>query len=82
MIQPCYDSKLLFLAEFLVYYDFFFVSIKKPKHIGDVMVIVLVSSTTSADREFEHRSSQTNDYEIGFCCFSAKHSAIRRKSKD
>jgi hypothetical protein len=25
---------------------------------------------------------QTKDYEIGICCFSAKHAALRRKSKD
>jgi hypothetical protein len=31
---------------------------------------------------FEPRSGQTKDYEIGICCFSAKHAALRRKSKD
>jgi len=25
---------------------------------------------------------QTKDYAIGICCFSAKHAALRRKSKD
>jgi hypothetical protein len=25
---------------------------------------------------------QTKDYRIGVCCFSAKHTALRRKSKD
>ena len=31
----------------------------------------------------EPRSSQTKDYKIGICCFSAiKHTALRRKSKD
>jgi hypothetical protein len=25
---------------------------------------------------------KTNDYKIGICCFSAKHEALRRKSKD
>jgi hypothetical protein len=44
------------------------------------MVNVLTSSIV--DREFEPRSCQTNDYKIGICCFSAKHAAIRRKSKD
>jgi hypothetical protein len=34
------------------------------------------------DRGFEPRSGKTKDYEIGICCFSAKHAAIRRKSKD
>jgi hypothetical protein len=31
---------------------------------------------------FEPRSGQTKDYEIGICCFSAKHAALRRKNKD
>jgi hypothetical protein len=30
----------------------------------------------------EYRSGQTKDYEIGICCFFAKHAALRRKSKD
>jgi hypothetical protein len=30
---------------------------------------------------FERRSGQTKDYKIGICCFSAKHAALRRKSK-
>ena len=25
---------------------------------------------------------QTKDYKMGICCFSAKHAALRRKSKD
>jgi hypothetical protein len=41
---------------------------------------VLVSS--AVDRGFEPRSGQTKDYKIGICCFSAKHAALRRKSKD
>jgi hypothetical protein len=44
------------------------------------MVRVLASS--SVDRGFEPRSGQTKDYKIGICCFSAKHAALRRKSKD
>jgi hypothetical protein len=27
-------------------------------------------------------SGQTKDYKIGMCCFSAKHAAVRKKSKD
>jgi hypothetical protein len=34
------------------------------------MVSVLTSS--AVDRGFESRSSQTKDYTIGICCFSAK----------
>jgi hypothetical protein len=34
------------------------------------------------DRGFEPRPSQTKDYKIGICCFSIKHTALRRWSKD
>jgi hypothetical protein len=44
------------------------------------MVSVLASS--AVDRGFEPRSSQTKDYKIGICFLSAKHTALRRKSKD
>ena len=30
----------------------------------------------------EPRSGQTTDYKTGICRFSAKHAALRRKSKD
>ena len=43
--------------------------------IGGVMVSVV-------DHGFESRSGQTKDYQIGICCFSANHAALRRKSKD
>ena len=49
-------------------------------HIDGVMVSVLASS--AVDRGFEPRSGQTKDYKIGIYCFSAKHPALRRKSKD
>ena len=48
--------------------------------IGAVMVIVFASSVI--DRGFEPRSGQTKDYKIDMCCLSAKHVALRRKSKD
>jgi hypothetical protein len=44
------------------------------------MVSVLTSSVV--DRVFELRSDQTKDYKIGMCCFSTKHTTLRRKSKD
>jgi hypothetical protein len=34
------------------------------------------------DHGFEPRSGHTKDYKIGYCCFSTKHAALRRKSKD
>ena len=48
--------------------------------VGDVMASMLASS--AVDRGLESRSGQTKDYEIGICCFSAKPTALRRKSKD
>ena len=45
-----------------------------------VMVSVLASS--AVDRGFEKRSCQTKDYTIGICCFSVKHTAVRRKNKN
>jgi hypothetical protein len=44
------------------------------------MVSVLASSVV--DHGFKPWSGQTKDYKIGICCFSAKHAALRRKSKD
>ena len=48
--------------------------------ISGVMVSVLASRVV--DRGFEPRLGQTKDYKIGICCFSAKHAALRRKSKE
>ena len=47
---------------------------------SEVMVSVLASS--AVDRVFEPLSDQTKYYRICICCFSAKHTALRRKSKD
>ena len=44
------------------------------------MVRVLTSSVV--DRGLEPLSGQTKDYKIGICCFSTKHAALRRKSRD
>ena len=47
-----------------------------------VGVMVSLLATRAVDRVFEPRSGQTKDYAICMCCFSAKHAALRRKSKD
>ena len=47
--------------------------IGNANRIGGVTVMVSV---------LECRSRKTKDYKIGFCCFSAKHVALRRKIKD
>jgi hypothetical protein len=39
-------------------------------------------ASNAVDRGFEPRSGQTKDYKIGIYCFSAKHAALRSKSKD
>jgi hypothetical protein len=49
-------------------------------HIGGIKVSVLASS--AVDRGIEPLVGQAKDYKIGICCFSAKHAALRRKSKD
>jgi hypothetical protein len=44
--------------------------------------MVSVVALSAADRVFNARSGQTKDYDIGICCFSAKHAALRSKNKD
>ena len=44
--------------------------------------MVSVLALSAVDCGFEPRSGQTKDYKIGICCFSTKHAALRRKSKD
>jgi hypothetical protein len=56
------------------------VSSTYQNHIGGVMVNMLSSNVV--DRGCEPQSCQTKDYKIGICSFSAKHAALRRKSKD
>jgi len=46
--------------------------------IGGVIISMLASHVV----DYGPQSGQTKDYEIGICCFSAKHAALRRKSKD
>ena len=63
-------------------FNFLFVINSVFKHrycIDDVTVSVLASS--EVDRGFEPQSTQTKHYEIGICCFFAKHAAFSRKSK-
>jgi hypothetical protein len=49
-------------------------------YISGIMVSVLASS--AVDHGLEPRSGQVKDYKIGIFCFSAKHTTLRRKSKD
>jgi hypothetical protein len=56
------------------------VYVSRINHVSGVMVSMLAQS--AVDRGFESWSGQTKDYKIGICCFFAKHTALRRKSKD
>jgi hypothetical protein len=44
--------------------------------------MVSVLASVVVDREFEPWSGQAKDYQIGICSFSAKHTTLRRNSKD
>jgi hypothetical protein len=48
--------------------------------VGDVMVSVFAYSVVY--RGLKPWSGQTKDYTIGMYCFSAKHAALRSKTKD
>ena len=39
--------------------------------------MVRMLASIAVDRGFEPPSGQTNDYKIGICCFSAKHTASK-----
>jgi hypothetical protein len=44
-------------------------------------VIVSMLTSSAVDREVGPRSGKTQDYKIGICCFSAKHSALRKRER-
>ena len=56
-------------------YCYLFFQYKMPKSNDQLEI-------TTVDRGFEPRSGQTEDYKIGMRCFSAKHAALKLKSKD
>jgi len=70
-----FSSSLFCVFIFIFIYLFIY-----SNRIGGVMFNVLASS--AVDRGFKPRLGQTKDYQIGICCFSAKHATLRRKSKD
>ena len=67
-------------SRFVIIIFFVHTTISKQFRICGVMVSVLASS--AVNRGPECRFGQTKDYKIGICCFSAKHAALKRKSKD
>ena len=83
----CYIACLVFFKllvhMYLLHFDISQI-IKKAtrihKGIGDVMISVLASSVV--DCGFEPPSGRNKDNKIDICCFSTKHAALRRKSKN
>jgi hypothetical protein len=41
-----------------------------------------VCASSMVDRGFEPRKGKTKEYAIGIVCFSARHAALRRKTKE
>jgi hypothetical protein len=70
----CASSALDIISKF-----YFYTSIFLVYYLNDGLVVL---SSSVVDRGFELGSGQTKDYKIGICCFSAKHAALGRKSKD
>ena len=79
LMSLCQDNTFIpirFILSFSFLYIFYFFW----NRIGDIMVSVLVSS--AVDHRFKPPSGQIKDYEIGICCFSTIHTALRSKNKD
>ena len=77
MVYVIFKNKLQRLINIPI---FFGTCLKCNNRIGNVIVKVLSSNVI--ERGFESLSGQTKEYEIDICCFSAKHAALRNKSKD
>ena len=45
-------------------------------------VVISMFASSVVDHWFEPQLCQTEDYKIDICCFTAKDSALRNKSKD
>ena len=54
----------------------------RPKNTHWWQKCTLLTASSVVDCGFEPWSDQTKNYKIGICCLSAKHAALRRKSKD
>ena len=60
-----------------------FVSFSKKKKRNFIFVVMIsIPASNAVDGGFQLQSVQTNDYDVGMCCFSAKRTDLRRKSKD
>ena len=73
MLKNQTNNKHIFVYFFYIYKPLF-------NRIGGVIVSMLAS--IALDRGFEPWTGQTKDYRISISCFSVKHAALRRTSKD
>ena len=75
-----FDSSLMLSSTYFSILISVFTSVFIENDIVGVIANVLTSSPV--DRRLQPRLGQTKDYTICICCFSTKHAALRRKSKD
>jgi hypothetical protein len=73
------DKFVTVLYVYLAYLSLIFIQRQKNR-IGLIMVSVF--AVGAVDYNFEPMLGQIKDYEIGIGSFSAKHPALRSKSKD
>ena len=57
-----------------------FFSLNSQLKIPSVKIPFTENRICAVDRGFELHSSQTKDYAIGICCFSAEYAALRDKT--
>ena len=67
-----------------LFYIYIYQVIKTYIYMTGVNCIIMVSvlASSAVDRGIEPWSGHTKYYKIDICCFSVKHAALRRKSKD
>jgi hypothetical protein len=78
--ENCIEKSGLVFGKNNTSYNLINISSFHTNHIGGIMVSMLAASVVYLG--FEPRSGQPKDYDIVISCFSAKHAALRRKSKD
>ena len=76
-----YDNISKLLVPYSFYHNFANYCVNYTQFIDAVWQIPMLASS-AVDGRFQLWSGQIKDYQIGICCFSAKHAALRGKSKD
>jgi hypothetical protein len=58
------------------------VDFQSPCPIGQYIELMNESLLDMTPRCQRQKTGQTKEYKIGICCYSAKHAALKNKSKD